>query len=144
MQELTFNINAQSETPARTNVKARNFEIIVDEPKQLGGSDQAATPMEYLLAAHAGCLNATGHMVAQQMGIELKGLKIEIEGTINPAKTFGKSDAERAGYKEIRVIFKPDTDADKAKLEKWVEQVESRCPVSDNIFHETPHKAVIE
>ncbi|MFO7999592.1 MAG: hypothetical protein R6U86_11495, partial [Bacteroidales bacterium] len=61
----------------------------------------------------------------------------EIEGDLNPAKLFGKSDKDRAGYKQITVCLKPDCDADKDTLEKWVHEVESRCPVSDNIQNET-------
>ncbi len=144
MSDLKFKINAHSESPARTNVKARNFEIIVDEPKDLGGSDQAANPVEYLLAAFAGCLNVMGHLVANEMNFELRGLEIDIEGDLNPAKLFGKSDKDRAGYKEITVCLKPDCDADKDTLDKWVRTVEDRCPVSDNIQNETAVKVKVD
>ena len=143
MSDLKFKINAHSESPARTNVKARNFEIIVDEPKELGGTDQAANPVEYVLAAFAGCLNVMGHLVAQEMKFELRGLEINIEGELNPAKLFGKSDKDRAGYKQITVCLKPDCDADKDTLDKWLHEVETRCPVSDNIQNVTPVKVEV-
>lgn len=143
MTDLKIKINAQSESPARTNVKARNFEIIVDEPQELGGTNQAANPVEYVLAAFAGCLNVMGHIVAKEMDIELKGLKIDIEGSLNPDKLFGKSDKERAGYKEIIITLKPDCKADQDTLDKWAHEVEARCPVSDNIQNITPVKVVI-
>ncbi len=143
MADLKFKIEAKSETPARTNVKARNFEIIVDEPEALGGSNQAANPVEYVLAAFAGCLNVMGHIVAGEMGFELRGLDICIEGSLNPDKLFGKSDAERAGYKEIVVELKPDCDAAQDVLDRWIHAVESRCPVSDNIQNLTPVKVVV-
>ncbi|MFW5645389.1 MAG: OsmC family protein, partial [Bacteroidota bacterium] len=90
MSDLRFKINAQSASAAKTIVKARNFEIIVDEPEALGGTDVAPNPVEYVLAAFAGCLNVMGHLVAKEMGFELKNLKIDIEGNLNPAKLFGK------------------------------------------------------
>ncbi len=138
MSDLKFNIKAQSESAAKTIVKARNFEIVVDEPKALGGTDLAPNPVEYVLAAFAGCLNVVGHMVAQEMGFELKDLKIEMEGTLNPDKLFGKCDNERAGYKNISIRMLPETDADDSTLEKWLHEVECRCPVSDNLQHATP------
>src|SRR6056297_1025289 len=112
MSDLKFKINARSESAAKTIVKARNFEIVVDEPEALGGTDVAPNPVEYVLAAFAGCLNVIGHLVAQEMGIELKNLKIEMEGDLNPAKLFGKCDKERAGYKNIIVKLIPETEAD--------------------------------
>lgn len=143
MSDLKFNITAQSASPARTIVKARNFEIIVDEPEDLGGSNTAPNPVEYVLAAFAGCLNVMGHLIAGEMGFELRSLKIDIAGDLNPAKLFGKSDEDRAGYKNIVVEIKPDCDADDATLEKWLHAVEQRCPVSDNIQNATPVKVTL-
>jgi len=47
MSLATFKVSAQSENQARTVVQARDFEIIVDEPKDLGGTDQGPNPVEY-------------------------------------------------------------------------------------------------
>jgi len=144
MSDLKFKIKAQSTSPARAIVKARNFEIIVDEPKELGGSNTAPNPVEYILAAFAGCLNVMGHLIAGEMGFELRSLEIDITGELNPAKLFGQSDADRAGYKNIVVMMKPNCDADDATLEKWLHTVEQRCPVSDNIQHATPVQVMLE
>ncbi|HBT38940.1 MAG: OsmC family protein [Thermotoga sp. 50_1627] len=138
--DLKFSVSAASETPTRVQVKARNFTMYVDEPPQLGGEDKGANPVEYLLAALAGCLNVVGHMVAKEMNMQLDGLTIDIEGILNPAKFQGRSDAERAGYKQINVTIKAKTNAPENVLKKWIETVESRCPVSDNIANPTPVK----
>lgn len=121
-------------------VKARGFNIIVDEPQNLGGDDAGATPVEYVLAALAGCLNVVGHLIAKEMGFNLKGMEIDLEGDLNPARFMGKSKEERAGYKEVRVVIKADADADAETLKKWLKAVEDRCPVSDNILNSTPVK----
>ncbi|WP_448534950.1 OsmC family protein [Pseudothermotoga sp.] len=138
--DLKFSISATSETPTRVQVKARNFTMYVDEPPQLGGKDKGANPVEYMLAALAGCLNVVGHMVAKEMNIKLDGLTIDIEGVLNPAKFQGKSNAERAGYKQINVTIRAKTNAPEEVLKKWLEVIESRCPVSDNIANPTPVK----
>lgn len=140
MSDLKFKIIAESASAAKTIVKARNFEIIVDEPEGLGGTDSAPNPVEYVLAAFAGCLNVMGHLVASEMGFELKNLQIEMVGNLNPAKLFGKSDEERAGYKTIVVKMTPECDASEETLQQWLHAVESRCPVSDNLQNITPVK----
>lgn len=138
MADLKFRISARRASPAKTIVKARNFEMIIDEPADLGGTDSGANPVEYVLAALAGCLNVMAHTIAGEMGFELRDLKIDISGDLNPARLFGKSMAERAGYKSIRVKLTPDCDADSKTLKKWLEAVEDRCPVSDNLANATP------
>ncbi len=140
MAAIKFNIKARSENPTKTIVEARDFKIIVDEPKNLGGTDAGPNPVEYVLAALAGCLNVVGHLIAKEMDFTLRGIELEIEGELDPAKFMGKTTEERAGYKEIRVMIKPDADANKEILDKWVIAVKDRCPVSDNIAHETPVK----
>lgn len=138
MADSTFSVVAHSESATKTIVKARNFSIIIDEPAELGGTDEGANPVEYVLAALSGCLNVMCHLVAQEMSIRLKGVKINLSGELNPDKLFGKKTDDRAGYKSIRVEVDPDTDADKATLEKWLQTVVARCPVSDNLANTTP------
>lgn len=140
MMDVKFSVSAKAETETRVMVKARNFTMYVDEPPQLGGEDKGANPVEYVLAALAGCLNVVGHLVAKEMGITLRELSIEIQGTLNPAKFQGKSQQERAGYKQIDVLINVKTDADEKTLAKWLKTVEERCPVSDNLANPTPLK----
>ncbi len=140
MMDVKFSVAAKAETETRVMVKARNFTMYVDEPPQLGGEDKGANPVEYVLAALAGCLNVVGHLVAKEMGIVLRELSIEIQGILNPAKFQGKSQQERAGYKQIDVLINVKTDADEKTLAKWLKTVEERCPVSDNLANPTPLK----
>ncbi len=138
MADLKFRVDAESANPTKTIVKARDFELIVDEPANLGGKDEGANPVEFLMAAYAGCLNVVGHLVAREMNFELRSLKIGIEGNLNPAKFLGMSDADRSGFKGMQVCIEADASADTATLEKWKEAVCERCPVSDNIKNITP------
>lgn len=140
MNDLTFKINAQSENPTKTVVKARNFEFTIDEPKDLGGTNSGANPVEYLMGALSGCLNVVCHIIAKDMNINLKSLEINIEGVLNPEKLFGQETQKRAGFSQIQVSIHPTIEGkiEKAKLEEWLREVEQRCPVSDNIQHATP------
>jgi uncharacterized OsmC-like protein len=138
MPNMKVNVSAKKENPTKTVVKARNFEMIIDEPSNLGGTDHGANPVEYVLASLAGCLNVVGHIVAKEMGFEIKNLEIELDGELNPARFMGKSNEERAGYQAINVKMKPETDADEDTLKTWIGKVESRCPVSDNLANATP------
>ena len=66
MADIKFRVEAHSENPTKTVVKARNFEIIIDEPANLGGTDHGANPVEYVLAALSGCLNVMCHVIAKR------------------------------------------------------------------------------
>ncbi len=140
MPNAIFSVQATSESPSKATVKARNFTLTIDEPPNLGGTDHGANPVEFVLAALAGCLNVVGHMVAKEMGFEIRSLSFNIDGELNPAGFMGKAKDVRPGYQEIVVKVNADTDADEETLNKWLEVIESRCPVSDNISNVTSVK----
>jgi len=138
MADLNFSLSGQNENPTKFVAQTRQFTITIDEPEALGGTNHAANPVEFLLAAYAGCLNVMGHIVAGELNFKLKSLRIEIDGDLNPAKVFGQPTGDRAGYKEIRVQLIPEADTDSGTLEKWLKIIEGRCPVNDNLANPTP------
>ncbi|GAB6189993.1 OsmC family protein [Marinitoga arctica] len=140
MAFMNFRITSESETPTKTIVKARDFEMIIDEPESLGGKDEGANPVEYLLAALAGCLNVVGHLIAKEMDFEIKKMIINIDGDLNPAKFLGQESNDRTGYVGINVSLNLETNADEKTLKEWLKKVKERCPVSDNLSNPTPIK----
>ena len=140
MADLKFSITGENVNPTKFVARSRQFTLTIDEPEGLGGTDQGANPVEFLLAAYAGCLNVMGHIVARELGFGLKSIRIEAEGDLNPAKVFGHQTTDRPGYKEIRVNIFPEAEADESTLAKWLEIIESRCPVNDNLINPTPVK----
>lgn len=138
MTDLNFKVEGEAQTAARFNAKTRQFSLVIDEPPALGGDDLGASPVEYMLAAYAGCINVVAHLTAQELGIRVRKLRISINGNINPARLLGQSDAERAGFKEINVIFYPDVDSSPELTEKWIKAIKNRCPINDNLAYPTP------
>ena len=138
MSDLNFSIKGISENPTKFVAEARNFRIVVDEPPTLGGTDDGANPVEYLLASYAGCLNVMGHLIANELGFKLNKLEIEINGDLNPDRLFGKSFQEPAGFKKIKVTLKPHAEARPDLLKKWIQEIENRCPINDNLVSITP------
>ena len=138
MEDLKFRVQAHSENPTKTVVKTRGFEIIIDEPESLGGTNEGANPVEFMLAALCGCINVMGHVIAKEMEFELRSIKIKMCGNLNPQRLFGASFEERAGYKKIDISIEPDCDASIEILEEWLVKIEDRCPVSDNLTNKTP------
>ena len=144
MSDLKFTVAGESTSATQFIGKARQFIFIVDEPESLNGTDEDANPVEYILAGFAGCVNVVGHLVAKELGFKIDKLNIEVSGEINPDKLLGVSDDERAGFKSIQLKLIPETDASINLLVKWLEIVESRCPVRDNLNNTTPIKISVE
>jgi uncharacterized OsmC-like protein len=137
-REVNVTIRAESESATRMKLKSGKFEMIIDEPKPMGGSDMGPSPIQVLLMSLAGCINVTGHEVAKQKGLNLNGMKIKIDGNMNPCTFIGCSYEERAGFQKVVVNVKPNFEGATAEqIEEWLKETESRCPVTDNIEHAT-------
>ena len=135
---LNFSIQSKSTSPARTEIETRGFKLIVDEPEELGGTNHAPNPVEYILAGYAGCINVVAHITAKELNIDLKDLQISIDGDLNPARLFGQSFIERAGYQNINVQLTTKSKIDDHIKLKWLQAIENRCPVNDNLRNTTP------
>ncbi|MEM0005092.1 MAG: OsmC family protein [Desulfurococcaceae archaeon] len=119
-------------------VESGNFKIYIDK---VGG--EAPSPLEYLLASLAGCINIVANIVAKEMNVNIENLEVEVEGVFNAEKLYtGKGG--RAGYKEIKAKIRIKSSAPREQLEKLIKAVEERCPVSDNLAERTPVTLVLE
>ncbi|WP_333599815.1 OsmC family protein [Flavobacterium sp.] len=123
-------------------VKTQNFDIRISKNEKYAELD-APSPIEYILAGYAGCINAVGKLVAKEQGITLKSLQVEITGTLSLDKYQGKISNERAGFSSIEVVVKPTSDATLEQLKNWLITVEDRCPVQDNLSNPTPVSVVL-
>ncbi len=118
-------------------VKAEKFDVRISKNEQ-AAELEGPSPLEYILAGYAGCINAVGKLVAKEQGITLRSLQVEITGTLSLDKYQGKISNERAGFGSIEVVVKPTADATLEQLKNWLIAVENRCPVQDNLINRTP------
>ncbi|WP_299251183.1 OsmC family protein [uncultured Lacinutrix sp.] len=144
MSDLKFSVAGVSTSATQFVGKSRQFKLVIDEPEGLNGTDEGANPVEYILAGFAGCVNVVGHLVAKELGFKIDKLNIEVLGDINPDKFLGISNNERAGFKNIELKLVPETTASIETLVKWLEIVEARCPVRDNLSNNTPVKISVQ
>jgi len=134
----TIGVEAKLDEKFKIEVKAGERVMIVDQPKASGGTDAGATPPEYLFAALAGCIGTVARIVAMQKRIPLKGMDMKVEGAFDLETSLGKSKENRAGFTGIKVMLHIDADMTRQEKEDFIQEVESRCPVSDNLAYATP------
>lgn len=134
--ELPIKIESKAQTHTELDVSVRGHSLKVDEPEDFGGNNKAPNPLEYMFTALASCLNVTTHQVAEEHEVEVDSLEIDVEGELDLAGFMGEED-KRAGFQKINVDVRIETDADRETEQEILEEAEGRCPVSDNIQHET-------
>ncbi len=81
--------------------EVRGFKMVLDEPKELGGTNKGMNPVEALLCALGSCQTIVASVFAKANGINLQDFWVELEGDIDLDGFMGKSDV-RPGFLEIR------------------------------------------
>ena len=134
----TISVEAKLDEKFKVEVKAGEQIMIVDQPKAGGGTDAGASPLEYLFASLAGCIGTVARIIAMQKRIPLRGMNIKVEGALDLETLLGKSRENRAGFTGIKVMLAIDSDMSREQKEEFVKEIDSRCPISDNIVNITP------
>jgi|TARA_B110000263_G_C15293646_1_gene504537 uncharacterized OsmC-like protein len=118
-----------------SKVKARDFEVIVDQNKGMGGSDNGPRPSEYVLAALAACHEVTYRLYADAMDISLEEVSVSVTGYSDARGFFGLDDSVRAGFSHITGEINVRSSATDTELEQLRQAVNCHCPVLDDLRH---------
>jgi uncharacterized OsmC-like protein len=132
MAEETFKSKVILKEGLKVEAETRGHKIIMDEPKELGGTDQGMNPVELTLTALGGCLSICAGMFAESCDVELNSFSVELEGDLDLRGFKGAKDVD-PGFEEVRFTLNIDSDSPKENIKKLVELIESRCPVSDTL-----------
>jgi uncharacterized OsmC-like protein len=128
----------------RIEVNADNHVIRIDQPASGGGTDTGPNPLAYQLSALAGCIGTVARIVANRQQLPLQGMTIDVEGDIDTDYLLGRTKEGRAGFQVIRVKVNMDADLSREAREKFIHEVDSRCPVSENLLNNTPMEFLVE
>lgn len=114
------------------------FVLQKDQPPILLGNDRGANPVEYVLAALAGCLTTSLVYHAAAKGITIEEIESTYEGDLDLRGFLGMNDSVRNGCENIRISFKVKGDAPEEKLQELMELAQKRSPVFDIVTNKVP------
>jgi len=110
------------------NEVSRRFSIDIDEPCELGGSNQYANPQEHLIAALNACMMVGYVAQCAVRGITLESLAIETEGEIDLRGFLGIDPAVKRGYDSLRYIVRIKGNGTKEQFAEIHEAVMATSP----------------
>jgi len=122
----------------RSEARSRDFiPVPSDEPVGLGGEDTAPNPVEQVLGAFGNCL-AVGYAAnATAAGIELKSLRIELEGDLDLHAFLGLREGH-AGFDSVKATVAIESEASTDQIEELHRKVVSTSPVGHTLQQAIP------
>src|SRR5437764_1937472 len=84
----------------------RQFSFDIDEPRELGGSNQFANPQEHLIAALNACMIVGYAAQCAVRGITIESLEIETDGEIDLRGFLGVDPTVPQGYESLNYVVR--------------------------------------
>ncbi|MBS4025921.1 MAG: OsmC family protein [Clostridia bacterium] len=112
--------------------KMGNFIQKIDEPEDMGGTNQGPSPLDIQMAALGACQEIMYIAFAAVMEIKLDEVKVKVDGEIDLRGMFGM-DGVPAGFQKINYVTTIKSPESQEKLEQLVQAVEANCPVLDTL-----------
>jgi uncharacterized OsmC-like protein len=121
----------------------RRFSINIDEPLQLGGSNNFANPQEHLIAALNACMTVGYAAQCAVRGITLESLTIETDGEIDLRGFLGIDPEMPRGYEKLNYTVRVKGSGTKAQFAEIHDAVMATSPNYYNISQPVALKSML-
>lgn len=126
---VTLSTSGKLDAGLKNSVFVRDFPaFIVDEPTNLGGTDEGPNPLEYLLGALSTCTSIMVAFIAKEQNFAYKGLEFSNSGTLD-LRGLNGVEGVTTYFQTITFEAVFETEESQEKLVTLKEAVEKRCPV---------------
>lgn len=126
----TFRATAQGKGwPTTVAIADTEWTIQLDEPTDEGGLNSGPNPMQCFAASLAGCQNEQAQVVAEELGVTLQGIDIELEIDLDLSGFMGKTEHSDGSYKKTRLSAVVRGDATEEQVQELGRRVDRRCPI---------------
>lgn len=126
---LTVETKGVWEGGLKTSISIRHFNpIIVDEPESLGGTDEGANPVEYVLAGLSSCTSVMIALIAKEIDFSYEAVEFKNKGLIDLRGLQGVEGVS-PHFQTVDFDVLIQTDESDERIEELKQIVEKRCPV---------------
>jgi uncharacterized OsmC-like protein len=130
---ITVTIESKNQGGFQTKILIRDHEIISDQPFGFNGQNKGPKPSELILAALAACQETTYRIFAEDMGIHIGEISVQLKGTQDLRGFMALDDEVPAGFINIEGKIFIQSDASEEDLERLRQRVDQHCPVLDDL-----------
>lgn len=101
MAKTLFHAKAYLQEGVKVKVQSRHFEVTIDEPKELGGTDTGMNPVELMLCALGACQSIVARMFAKKFDIAFEDFWVELTGELDTDGFLHRADDVRPGFQSM-------------------------------------------
>ncbi|HEY7070063.1 MAG TPA: OsmC family protein [Acidimicrobiales bacterium] len=102
---------------------------------KVGGDDDAPNPGEMLCAALASCLDTTLRMIANHLRVELRSVRVDVQGEVDARGALAVDPGVRVGFQALNAVIAYDAapGTEPRRLELLRAQTDQLCITLDTL-----------
>lgn len=126
---VQMQMTATGETHARSRVRVRDVETVVDEPKERDGTNLGPSPTETLMASLIGCTNVIAKRIAHARGVATGTMEIALSARLDRRGTMLMEEIAQP-FSDIVMDITLETDATPAQMNEIAADLARFCPIA--------------
>ena len=126
----TFLATAQGKGwPTTVTITDTEWTIQLDEPTDEGGQNSGPNPMQIFAASLAGCQNEQAQVVAEELGVSIQSIDIDLGIDLDLSGFMGKAKHSDGSYKQVRLSAVVQGNLTEEQIQELGQRVDRRCPI---------------
>ena len=126
---IQMKMTATGETHARSRVRVRDLESVIDEPIERHGTNEGITPTETLMASLIGCTNVITKRIAEGMGVKTGAMEVSLTSNFDRRGVSLQEEVEHP-FSNIVMDITMATDATPDQMEAIKTDLQKYCPIA--------------
>lgn len=122
----------------RVDLRAGAFGFAADEPASVGGTGSGPNPVQMVLAALGSCQAITYRYWAEELGLRLDAVSIEVEANFDTGAFFGFPGAGAPAPSDVRCSVTLEGPEPAERYDELAAAVDEHCPVLDLFTRPVP------
>ncbi len=125
----TFKTRARAESTTRSIAQVRDFNMVIDEPVDRGGTNEGPMPVEFVMAGLAGCTHVIANKLATHYGVSFDRMDIDIATTMDSRGTRLIEPID-VPFPKVTITIAVETSGSDQAVERVVADLRHHCAVS--------------
>lgn len=125
----TFRVSGTQQTRTRSTVRARDIEMVIDEPIERGGTNQGPMPVETMIMGLVGCTHVITNKLATHHGVTITSMDVDVVTKMDSSGTRLIEPID-IPFPEVALTITAEMDGPDAAIDTVISTLRDHCAVS--------------
>ena len=125
----TFKVSGTQQTNTRSTVRARDIEMVIDEPIERGGTNLGPMPVETMIMGLVGCTHVITNKLAAHHGVTITSMDVDIVTRMDSSGTRLIEPID-VPFPEVKISITADMDGPDEAIDAVISSLRHHCAVS--------------